>query len=77
MNEAALSNKAIAERMDLYKLRVVEELYDFKNDPNGLVNLIDDPRVQDEKQRLKELLYAEMKRSEDPWSTRFKERFMQ
>ena len=67
----------MAERMDLYKFRVVEELYDFKNDPDGLVNLIDDPNLQDEKRRLKDLLYKEMKRSEDPWETAFKKRFMQ
>ena len=77
MAKAALTDSTIAKRIDLYKFRVEEELYDFKNDPDGLVNLIDDPGVQNEKRRLKELLYAEMKRSEDPWRSRFKERFMQ
>ena len=77
MSKAALSDTTMANRMDLYKFRVVEELYDFKNDPDGLVNLIDDPDLEQEKHRLKAILYAEMKRSEDPWRTRFNERFMQ
>ena len=77
MSQAALSDKVMAERMDLYKYRVTEELYDFRDDPDGLVNLIDNPHLQDEKQRLKDLLYKEMKRSEDPWETEFERRFMQ
>ena len=77
MNQAALSNEAIAKRMDLFKFRVAEELYDFKNDPDGLVNLIDEPNIRHEKQRLKELLHAEMKRSEDPLCNEFENRFMQ
>jgi N-sulfoglucosamine sulfohydrolase len=75
MNRAALSDKAIAERMDLLKFRVPEELYDFSNDPDGLYNLIDDPKLQDEKQRLKNLLHAEMKRSKDPLREEFEERW--
>jgi N-sulfoglucosamine sulfohydrolase len=76
MNEAALSNKAIAERVELYKYRVPEELYDFEKDPDGLVNLIDKPELQDELKKLKELLYKEMKRTDDPWQHDFKEKFM-
>ncbi|TDI69607.1 MAG: heparan N-sulfatase, partial [Bacteroidetes bacterium] len=77
MSKAALSDTALAKRMDLFKFRVGEELYDFKNDPDGLINLIADPTHHNEKQRLKEILYTEMKRSKDPWRTEFKERFMQ
>ena len=77
MNKAALSNEAIAERVELYKYRVPEELYDFKNDPDGWVNLINDPNLQDEIKRLKELLYAEMKRTDDPNRHEFEKRFLQ
>jgi len=76
MNRAALSDTSIAKRMDLYKFRIPEELYDFINDPDGLVNLINDPDLQDEKKRLKELLYSEMKNSDDPLLNEFRERFM-
>ncbi len=77
MDKAASSNKEIAARVDLYKYRVVEELYDFKNDPDGLVNLINDPEHEQEELRLKELLYREMRRSKDPLRDEFKSKFMQ
>jgi len=77
MAEAALSDEVVAERLDLYKFRVSEELYDFEHDPDGLVNLIDEPGLQAEAQRLRELLYTEMKRSEDPLVDEFRDRFMQ
>lgn len=76
MNKAAWSNEAIANRVELYKYRVPEELYDFKNDPDGLVNLTDKPEFQNELKRLKELLYLEMKRTNDPWQKSFKENFL-
>ena len=77
MNKAAESNKKIADRVDLYKYRVPEELYDFKNDPDGLVNLINDPFFKAEKERLKTLLFREMRRSKDPLKSEFEKRFMQ
>jgi len=76
MDQAALSDAEIAERMNLYKFRVAEELYDFRKDPDGLANLIDNPDLQDEKQRLKNLLYNEMKRSEDPLCEKYEIRFL-
>jgi N-sulfoglucosamine sulfohydrolase len=77
MNQAAESDEVIAERTNLYKFRVAEELYDFRNDPDGLVNLINNPELQDEKQRLKKLLYNEMKKSGDSWIKEFENKFMQ
>lgn len=76
MDQAAASSEEIAERVDLLKYRVKEELYDFKNDPDGLVNLADDPELREEKQQLKELLYAEMKRSDDPLQAEFEDRYL-
>lgn len=76
MNKAALLDTSIAKRVDLYKFRVTEELYDFRNDPDGLVNLIDEPDIQNEKRRLKNLLHSEMKRSKDPLVDEFEKRFL-
>ena len=76
MHEAASSDQGIAERVDLLRFRVKEELYNFKNDPDGLVNLIDDPDFLEKKQELKDLLRSEMKRSNDPLLNEFKERFL-
>ncbi|PHN07800.1 sulfatase family protein [Flavilitoribacter nigricans] len=75
MNGAAASNPAIAERVELLRFRVKEEFYDFRNDPDGLQNLIHDPELQVEQERLKRLLHAEMKRSDDPLLSAFEERF--
>ncbi|MEX2235269.1 MAG: sulfatase [Cyclobacteriaceae bacterium] len=76
MSHAASSDEQIAERINLFKFRVSEELYDFRNDPDGLINLSDNPDLLEEKKRLKELLYAEMKRTDDPLREEFAERFM-
>ncbi len=75
MRWAAQHNKIIAERVKLLRYRVGEEVYDFKNDPDGLTNLADDPDLIDEKQRLRDLLHAEMKRSDDPLLDDFEKMF--
>src|SRR5690606_23972410 len=49
MTQAASSDQEIAERISLLKFRVREELYDFRNDPDGLVNLNDNPDFAEEK----------------------------
>jgi N-sulfoglucosamine sulfohydrolase len=76
MREAAASNDTMAERMDLFQHRVPEELYDYSVDPDGLVNLIDNPDLQQEIQRLKELLHAEMQRTDDPLLRDFENEFV-
>lgn len=77
MSKAAQIDATKAKRMDLYRFRVAEELYDFENDPDGLVNLAENRNFQDEKQRLKSILLEEMQRSDDPWRIDFEKRFMQ
>jgi len=76
MNQAASTDENLAKRLDLYIYRTPEELYDFETDPDGLVNLIDDPNLRHEKERLKKLLHAEMRRSQDPLLDEFESRFM-
>ena len=76
MNQAAATDETLAKRLDLYIYRTPEELYDFKADPDGLVNLIDNPNLRHEKERLKKLLHAEMQRSEDPLLDEFESQFM-
>ncbi|MDB4583184.1 sulfatase [Draconibacterium sp.] len=76
MVEAAKIDSTLAKRMDLYIYRVEEELYDFKNDPDALVNLINEPDLTDEKMHLKKLLHREMKRSKDPLTEEFEQLFM-
>lgn len=77
MNEAADSIDAIRERVDLLRYRTKEEFYDFSQDPDALTNLIDDPNLAEEKQQLKQLLYREMERSQDPLREEFARRFLE
>ena len=73
MHHAADSDEAIAERVDLLRFRVKEELYDFKTDPDGLINLVDDPNYGEKKKELKALLQTQMRRSDDPLLNKFEE----
>ncbi len=76
MREAAPYDEQVAERLDMYVYRVPEELYNYRSDPDGLVNLIDDPAHTEEKERLKNLLYQQMSRTGDPLADEFEERFL-
>ena len=76
MREAADANDQIRDRVDLLRYRVKEELYDLQEDPDALTNLIDHPELEEEKQQLKELLFREMKQSQDPLQEEFVKRFL-
>ena len=60
MAQRALTDATIAARHDLYRYRVVEELYDIVDDPDCLVNLIDVPAQQQELAELRTALEAWM-----------------
>lgn len=74
MAELAKTDRAIAARHDLYQHRVVEELYDIKDDPDCLVNLIDSPAHQQELARLREALETWMVETGDHMLDVFRER---
>ncbi len=66
MQAAAKTNPKIADRVKLFKYRVVEEFYDFANDPDALNNLSDNPKYKKELDKMrKELLYW-MRQTKDP-----------
>jgi N-sulfoglucosamine sulfohydrolase len=62
----AKQNKRLAKRLDLYKHRVPEELYDVANDPDCLHNLIAESRRQAALPGLRSELEGWMKRTKDP-----------
>lgn len=66
MRAAAAYDSGIAGRVDLFLHRVPEELYDFAEDPDALVNLVDDPAYAAELQRLRDQLEAWMVKFDDP-----------
>ena len=66
MQALAKENPEIAARLELFDHRVVEEFYDVKNDPDCLVNLIDNPRYQQFLIDHREMMNTFMKESNDP-----------
>lgn len=66
MKELAESDPAIAARVDLLLRRVPEELYDIRNDPDCLVNLIDSTEHEEALEAHRDRLRQLMEESEDP-----------
>lgn len=66
MQKAAEDDPEIAARVELFEHRVLEEFYDFQEDPDGLNNLIDSPQHQDEIQKMRDALRARMEETGDP-----------
>ncbi|MDE2641447.1 MAG: sulfatase [Verrucomicrobiota bacterium] len=67
-------DKRLAKRLDLYKHRVPEELYDVANDPDCLHNLIAEPGHQAALPSLRSELEGWMKRTKDPMLAVFQKR---
>ena len=65
MKAAAKKNDSVDERIKLFQYRVIEEFYDFKNDPDGLHNLINDPDYKKEIDKLRKELHDWMKKTND------------
>mgnify|MGYP002525190272 FL=1 len=70
----AKQDKRLAKRLDLYKHRVPEEMYDVANDPDCLYNLIAEPRHQAALPSLRSELEGWMKRTKDPMLKVFQKR---
>jgi N-sulfoglucosamine sulfohydrolase len=74
MAQLAETDQTIAARHDLYRHRVVEELYDVENDPDCLVNLIDAPAHQRELATLRKTLEVWMVETGDHMLDVFRKR---
>ena len=66
MKEAEENNPDLAARNRLFTHRVLEEFYDFENDPHALNNLIGDPEHADEVEKLRYSLEEWMANVDDP-----------
>ena len=74
MIELAKTDEKMAARLDLYRHRVPEELYQVDEDPDCLVNLIEHPDHQEELKKLRWILTKWMVQSEDPLIDPFRKR---
>jgi len=74
MEKAADTDPEIAARVKLFKYRVPEEFYNFRNDPHGLINLAGDPAYAEELDAFRERMLEMMKRYQDPAYEAFKNR---
>jgi N-sulfoglucosamine sulfohydrolase len=66
MREAAANDLAIAARVEHFLYRTKEELYDYRIDPDALVNLIADPTHADRIKRRRDLLLQHLRSTDDP-----------
>ncbi len=74
MVKAAETDPEIAARVALFKYRVPEEFYNFKDDPDGLVNLAGDPTYESELEKFREQMLVMMKRYGDPAYEAYRDR---
>jgi len=74
MKQAAEGDPDIAARVRLFLYRVPEELYDFADDPDALLNRIDDPACAAELEDLRASLEQCMERTGDPALKAFRKR---
>ncbi len=74
MIKAAETDPEIAKRVELYKYRVPEEFYDFKNDPDGLNNLVNDPKYSKELDKFRKKMLKMMEKYNDPALEAFRNR---
>jgi len=74
MVEAAKNDPEIAKRVELFRHRVPEEFYDFRNDPDALHNLVNDPAYAGEIQKFRDKMLKEMRHYNDPALSAFSNR---
>ncbi len=74
MVEAAQTDPYIAQRVKMFRYRAAEELYDLKNDPYCLNNLVGKVGFENELKRMQSQLHNWMKRTGDPLLRAFENR---
>jgi N-sulfoglucosamine sulfohydrolase len=74
MVEAAETDPSIAQRVNMFRYRAIEELYDLTNDPDCLKNLVDSPDYKSELGKMRNWLHDWMKKTHDPLTPAFENR---
>ncbi len=74
MVEAAKTDPSIAQRVKMFRYRAAEELYDLKNDPDCLNNLIDKAGFTNQHKKMQSQLHNWMRLTGDPLLPAFENR---
>ena len=74
MVEAAKTDSQAAQRVNMFRYRAAEELYDLSSDPDCLNNLVDKPESKNELRKMQNLLHDWMKQTNDPLRKAFENR---
>jgi len=74
MVEAAQADPYIAQRVRMFRYRAAEELYDLKNDPDCLNNLVGESDYKNDLKKMQSQLHNWMKETHDPLLTAFENR---
>jgi N-sulfoglucosamine sulfohydrolase len=74
MVDAAKTDPYIAQRVKMFRYRAAEELYDLKNDPDCLHNLVDRAEYKNEIRKMQGRLHVWMKQTHDPLLPAFENR---
>jgi len=75
MVEAAESDSFIAQRVQMFRYRALEEFYDLRNDPDCLNNLVGKEGFENERRRMQNQLQDWMERTGDPLLPAFENRY--
>jgi N-sulfoglucosamine sulfohydrolase len=75
MIEAAATDPFIAQRVKMFRYRILEEFYDLEIDPDCLDNLIGKSGYEDEIKRMQNLLHEWMVQTHDPLLLAFENRY--
>lgn len=73
MDQAGRDSPKIKARVDQYLYRAKEEFYDLEKDPDERVNLVHDPKYQEEIDQMRKLLLEHMEKTNDPRVLDFKQ----
>ena len=76
MRQAALTDAALAARVDHFLYRCPEEFYDYQTDPDALHNLIDAPEHADRIAAMRQKLQQHMDQTGDPHRAKFAARIV-
>ena len=74
MVEAAKINPKVAQRVNMFRYRAAEELYDLRNDPDCLNNLVNKAGFENELKKMQSRLHNWMKQTNDPLLKAFENR---